>query len=134
MLSMALESIPEANPGPMLVNQPAEDTVMVVVWRGEESVEVEVLRKVELRHVPKCLCNAFHERFPLMCASLTHSEGRTFDDFNDTPFKDAEPNDIYEVAFELTRDMFWFDWADRKCTYSPDPLCDDPEMHLFSLD
>ena len=89
---MALETIPEANPGPLLVNKPAEDTVMVVVWRGEESVVVEVLRTVELRHVQKCLCNSFRERFPLMCASLTDSEGRTFDDFNDTPFKDAVIN------------------------------------------
>ena len=132
---MALETIPEALPAPRHDDgQPAEESVTIVVMRGDEAVEVEVLRAVELRHIQKCLCNTFHERFPLMCATLTNSEERTFDDFNDTPFKDAEPNDIYEVAFELTRDMFWFDWADRRCTPSPDPLCDECEMSLFSLE
>ena len=130
---MALATIPEAIQSQLHVDGPAEESVTIVVMRGDEAVEVEVLRAVELRHIQKCLCNTFHERFPLMCATLTISEGRAFDDFNDTPFKDAEQNDIYEVAFELTRDMFWFDWADRKCTYSPDPLCDS-EMHFFSLE
>ena len=129
---MPLAIIPEAIPGPLLVDEPGNESVTIVVIRGEEAVEVEVLRAVELRHVQKCLCNAFRERFPLMCASLTDSEGQTFDDFNDTPFKDAEPNDIFEVAFELTRDMYWFDWADRRCTPSPDPLSDD--LYLFSLE
>ena len=134
MISMALATIPEAIPGPLLVDEPVEETVKVVILSGGESVEMEVLRDVQLRHVQKCLCNAFRERFPLMCASLTDSGGQTFDDFNDTPFKDAEPNDIFEVAFELTRDMYWFDWADRKCTPSPDPLSDDSELYLFSLE
>ena len=124
---MALATIPEAIPGPLRVDEHGEGSVTIVVVRGEEAVEVEVLRAVELRHIQKCLCNTFHERFPLMCATLTNSEGRTFDDFNDTPFKHAEQNDIYEVAFELTRDMFWFD------SYSPDPSCDS-EMHFFSLE
>ena len=130
---MALATIPEAAQSPLHVDEPAEESVTIVVMRGDEAVEVEVLRAVELRHIQKCLCNTFHERFPLMCATLTNSEERTFDDFNDTPFKDAEQNDIYEVAFELTRDMFWFDWADRRCTPSPNPLCDS-EMHFFSLE
>ena len=131
---MALAPIPRSIPSALHVNEPTEKTVTVVILRGDESVEVEVLREVELRHVQKCLCNAFHERFPLMCANLANSEGRTFDDFNDTPFKNAEPNEIYEITFELTRDMFWFDWADRKCTHSPDPLRDDSEMQMFSLE
>ena len=131
---MPLAIIPEAIPGPLLVDEPGNESVTIVVIRGEEAVEVEVLRAVELRHVQKCLCGAFHERFPLMCATLTDSQGRVFDDFNDTPFKDAEPNDIFEVAFELTRDMYWFDWADRRCTPSPDPLSDDSELYLFSLE
>ena len=131
---MALATIPEAIPGPLRVDEHGEGSVTIVVVRGEKAVEVEVIRAVELRHVQKCLCSAFRERFPLMCASLTDSGGRVFDDFNDTPFKDAEPNDIYEVAFELTRDMFWFDWADRKCTPSPDPLTDDSELYSFSLE
>ena len=131
---MALAPIPRSIQSAPHVNEPTEKTVTVVILRGDESVEVEVLREVELRHVQKCLCNAFHERFPLMCANLANSEGRTFDDFNDTPFKNAEPNEIYEITFELTRDMFWFDWADRRCTHSPDPLCEDSEMHLFSLE
>ena len=76
-LSMALATIPEAIQSPLHVDEPAEETVTVVILRGDESVEVEVLRKVELRHVQKCLCNAFHERFPLMCANLTNAEGRT---------------------------------------------------------
>ena len=129
---MALATIPEAIP--TLVDEPVEETVKVVILSGDESVEVEVLRNMELRHVQKCLCNAFRERFPLMCASLTDAEGQKFDDFNDMPFKNAEPNEIYEVAFELTRDMFWFDWADRKFTPSPDPFCDDSELYLFSLE
>ena len=131
---MALATIPEAIQSPLHVDEPAEETVTVVILRGDESVEVEVLREVELRHVQKCLCNAFHERFPLMCASLTDAEGQTFDDFCDTPFKDAEPNEIFKVTFELTRDMFWFDWADRRCTSSPDPLCDECELSLCSLE
>ena len=131
---MALPTIPEAIPGPLRVDESGDESVTIVVMRGEAAVKVEVLRAVELRHVQKCLCNAFRERFPLMCASLTDSEGQTFDDFNDTPFKDAEPNDIFEVAFELTRDMFWFDWAHRKCTPSPEPLSDDSELYLFSLE
>ena len=131
---MSLATIPEAIPGPLRVDESNDESVKIVVMRGEAAVEVEVLRAVELRHVQKCLCNAFRERFPLMCASLTDSEGRTFDDFNDTPFKDAEPNDIFEVAFELTRDMFWFDWGHRKCSPSPEPLSDDSELHLFSLE
>ena len=131
---MALAPIPRSIQSAPHVNEPTEKTVTVVILRGDESVEVEVLREVELRHVQKCLCNAFHERFPLMCANLANSEGRTFDDFNDTPFKNAEPNEIYEITFELTRDMFWFDWADRKCTHSPDPLRDDSEMQMFSLE
>ena len=131
---MPLAIIPEAIPGPLLVDEPGNESVTIVVIRGEEAVEVEVLRAVELRHVQKCLCKAFRERFPLMCASLTDAEGQKFDDFNDMPFKNAEPNEIYEVAFELTRDMFWFDWADRKFTPSPDPFCDDSELYLFSLE
>ena len=131
---MALETIPEAIPVPLHIDLPAAETITVIVKRGEESVEVEVLRKVELRNVQKCLCASFHERFPLMCATLTNCEGRTFDDFNDMPFKDAKPNDTYEVAFELTRDMFWFDWKDRRCMHSPDPRDDDHEMLLFSLE
>ena len=132
---MALATIPEAIQGPLHVDDQAEETVTVVILRGDESVEVEVLRKVELKHVQQCLCNAFHERFPLMCANLADAEGRTFEDFNDTPFKDAEPNEIFKVTFELTRDMFWFDWADRRCTPSPqDPLCDECELSLFSLE
>ena len=131
---MALATIPEAIPGPLPVDEPVEEIVKVVILRGDESVEVEVLRNVELRHVQKYLCRAFRERFPLMCASLTDSGGQTFGDFNDTPFKDAEPNDIFEVAFELTRNMYWFDWADRKCAPSPDPLSDDSELYLFSLE
>ena len=131
---MALATIPEAIPGPLCVDEHGEESVTIVVVRGEKAVEVEVLRAVELRHVQKCLCNAFRERFPLMCASLTDAEGQKFDDFNDMPFKNTEPNEIYEVAFELTRDMFWFDWADRKFTPSPDPFCDDSELYLFSLE
>ena len=131
---MALATIPEAIPGPLRVDESDDESVTIVVMRGEAAVKVEVLRAVELRHVQKCLCNAFRERFPLMCASLTDAEGQKFDDFNDMPFKNAEPNEIYEVAFELTRDMFWFDWADRKCTPSPDPLSDDSELYLFSLE
>ena len=131
---MALATIPEAIQSQLHVDEPAEETVTVVILRGDESVEVEVLRKVELRHVQKCLCNAFHERFPLMCASLTDAEGQTYDDFCDTPFKDAEPSEIFKVTFELTRDMFWFDWADRRCTPSPDPLFDECELSLFSLE
>ena len=131
---MALATIPEAIPGPLRVDEHGDESVTIVVMRGEAAVEVEVLRAVELRHVQKCLCGAFHERFPLMCASLTDSDGQKFDDFNDTPFTNAEPNDIFEVAFELTRDMFWFDWADRRCTPSPDPLTDDSELYLFSLE
>ena len=131
---MPLAIIPEAIPRPLLVDEPGNESVTIVVIRGEEAVEVEVLRAVELRHVQKCLCKAFRERFPLMCASLTDAEGQKFDDFNDMPFKNAEPNEIYEVAFELTRDMFWFDWADRKFTPSPDPFCDDSELYLFSLE
>ena len=120
---MALETIPEALPAPRHHDdQPAEESVTIVVMRGDEAVEVEVLRAVELRHIQKCLCNTFHERFPLMCATLTNSEERTFDDFNDTPFKDAEQND-----------MFGFDWAEKKCTCSPDPLCDS-EVHFLSLE
>ena len=115
---MALETIPEVIPVPLHIDLPAAETITVIVKRGEESVEVEVLRKVELRNVQKYLCTSFHERFPLMCASLTDAEGQTFDDFCDTPFKDAEPNEIFKVTFELTRDMFWFDWADRKCSPS----------------
>ena len=131
---MALATISEAIQSPLHDSQPVEESVTIVVMRGDESVEVEVPREVELRHLQKRLCNAFHERFPLMCAKLANSEGRTFDDFNDTPFKDAEPNEIYKVTFELTRDMFWFDWADRTCTHSPDPVFEDSEMHLFSLE
>ena len=131
---MPLAIIPEAIPGPLLVDEPGNESVTIVVIRGEEAVEVEVLRAVELRHVQKSLCNAFHERFPLMSATLTNSEGRVFDDFNDTPFKEAEANEIYEVAFELTRDIFWFDWADRRCTHSPDPSSDDSELFFFSLE
>ena len=85
---MALATIPEAIQSQLHVDEPAEETVTVVILRGDESVEVEVLRKVELRHVQKCLCNAFHERFLLMCASLTDTEGQTFDDFiTDKAFK-----------------------------------------------
>ena len=131
---MALETIPETIRSPLHVDQPAAETVTIVVTRGKEAIDVEVPRNVELRHLQKGLCNAFHERFPLMSASLTNCEGRNYDDFADTPFTDAEPNETYEVAFELTRDMFWFDWADRRCTQSPDPLCDISEMHLFSLE
>ena len=131
---MALATIPEAIPGPLRVDEHGEESVTIVVVRGEEAVEVEVLRAVELRHVQKCLCNAFRERFPLMSASLTDSEGQTFDDFSNTPVNDAEPNDIFEVAFELTRDMYWFDFAHRRCTPSPDPLSDDSELYLFSLE
>ena len=131
---MALETIPEALPAPRHDDgQPAEESVTIVVMRGDEAVEVEVRRAVELRHIQKCLCNTFHERFPLMCATLTNSEGRTFDDFNDTPFKDAEQNDIYEVAFELTRDMFWFDWIARKETpprTTPRNVCELPPLSL----
>ena len=76
---MALATIPEAIQSQLHVDEPAEETVTVVILRGDESVEVEVLRKVELRHVQKCLCNAFHERF----------------DFRDTPFEDAEPSEIF---------------------------------------
>lgn len=130
---MPLATIQEAIPGP-LHDEPQADTVIVVAVRGETSVEVEVLRKVELRDIQKDMCNAFKERFPLMCAILTDSNGQIFDDFNDTPFKDAEPNQVYEVTFELTRDMFWFDWGHRKCTPSPEPFSDDSELHLFSLD
>ena len=131
---MASATIPKSIQGPLNVNEPSEKTITVVILCADESVEVEVLREVELRHVQKRLCNAFHESFPLMCAHLANSEGQIFDDFNDTPFKDAEPNEIYKVTFELTRDMFWFDWVDRKCTHSPDPLCNDSEMSLFSLE
>ena len=130
---MPLATIQEAIPGP-LHDEPQADTVIVVAVRGETSVEVEVPRKVELRDIQKDMCNAFKERFPLMCAILTDSNGQIFDDFNDTPFKDAEPNQVYEVTFELTRDMFWFDWGHWKCTPSPEPFSDDSELHLFSLD
>ena len=134
LLCMALLTIPEAIQGPLHEDLQADETVIVVVFRGEDSVVVEVLRKVELRHVQKDLCNAFKERFPLMCANLTDPDGQMFHDFDDMPFKDAEPNRVYEVTFELTRDMFWFDWADRKCSHSPDPQGEDTEMHLFSLE
>ena len=130
---MPLETIQEAIPGP-LYDQPQADTVIVVVVRGKSFVEVEVLRKVELRDIQKDLCKAFKERFPLMCAILTDSNGQIFDDFIDTPFKDAEPKQVYEVTFELTRDMFWFDWGHRRCSPSPEPLSDESELHLFSLE
>ena len=56
---MALETIPEALPAPRHDDgQPAEESVTIVVMRGDEAVEVEVLRAVELRHVQKCLCNS----------------------------------------------------------------------------
>ena len=130
---MPLETIQEAIPSP-LHDEPQADTVIVVVVRGKSFVEVEVLRKVELRDIQKDLCNAFEERFPLMCAILTDSNGQIFDDFIDTPFKDAEQKQVYEVTFELTRDMFWFDWGHRRCSPSPEPLSDDSELHLFSLE
>ena len=132
--SMALETIQETISASLPIDLTSAETITVIVQRGEESIEVEVLRKVELRNVQKCLCTNFHERFPLMCATLTNCERRTFNDFNDMPFEDAEPNDTYEVAFELTRDMFWFDWEDRKSMPTPDPRADDAEMLLFSLE
>ena len=130
---MPLATIQEAIPSSPQ-DKPQADSVIVVVVRGETSVEFEVLRKVELRDIQKDLCNAFKERFPLMCAILTDSNGQIFDEFIDTPFKDAEPNQVYEVTFELTRDMFWFDWGHRKCSPSPEPLSGDSELHFFSLE
>ena len=112
---------------------PFDDTFHIVVEKDGRVVQIEIFREVELRYVQRVLCNTFNERFPLMCAILSDSEGHIFDDFNDKPFEHARPNDVFNVEFELTRDMFWFDWADRKGDGSRDaPLnvCEVPPLSL----
>ena len=51
----------------------------------------------------------------------------------DMPFLDAEPGEIYEVTFQLTRDMYWFDAHARNMRHSP---CQHAEDSVFeaSLD
>ena len=51
---------------------------------GKKTKTLTVQRNVSLRDVQHMLCSAFHERFPLMCASLNVG-GDRFDDFNDYP-------------------------------------------------
>ena len=131
---MASASLEEENPSLLDDELQIEDALYVIVKRGEEFIKLQVVRDIELRHVQRILCNSFRERFPLMLAMLSDSEDRIFDEFNDTPFKHAKQNDIYTVSFDITRDMFWFDWADRKCRPSrltPHNVC---ELPLLSLE
>ena len=51
----------------------------------------------------------------------------------DKPFLDAEPDEVYEVTFQLTRDMFWFDVTARKMQPSPNPDVEASVLE-FSLD
>ena len=52
---------------------------------------------------------------------------------SDLPFLNAEPDEVYEVSFHLTRDMYWFDITTRTFTHSPSPI-DENAILEFSLD
>ena len=131
---MAMASAAGVHPSSRHDILPTEDTLCIVVKNAEHAIQIEVPREVELRYVQRLLCKAFKERFPLMCASLSDSEGRFFDEFSDRPFKCAEPNDVYEIAFALTRDMFWFDWIDRREAPTCSTPCSVRELPPLSLD
>ena len=67
-----------------------------------------------LREVQRELCKAFHQRFPLMAASVGRA-GTTYSDFNDLPFAVAEEGDEMQVTFEQTSDM----WRPFACGILP---------------
>ena len=119
-----------ANTGDVLsANFRDSKTVELTFVSGDKSETFTLERNLALRDVQKLLCSTFRQRFPLMCANLK-SAHRTFADFNDTPFVDAEDLDGFDVEFDTTTDMFFFDLFDRKREPSPDPF----DLSAFSLD
>ena len=72
---------------------------------GPHEVTMTVKKTDSLREVQRELCKAFHQRFPLMAASVVCA-GTTYSDFNDLPFANAEKGEGIQVAFEQTSDMW----------------------------
>ena len=81
---------------------------------GAREVTMTVKKTDPLREVQRELCKAFHQRFPLMAASVVCA-GTTYSDFNDLPFADAENGEEIQVTFEQTNDM----WRPFACGFLP---------------
>ena len=119
MVSLVWESVTYAKPDSPPFVEASEGGVLNAVFETSQSLyEVEVnfragphevtmtVKKTDsLREVQRELCKAFHQRFPLMAASVVCS-GTTYSDFNDLPFAEAENGEEIKVAFEQTHDMW----------------------------
>lgn len=73
------------------------------------SIRLCVRQTTPLRDVQKILVAWLGLSFPLHSATLTGPDGTVSYKFNDTPFANAQSGDMYEVAGELSSDMYFFD-------------------------
>ena len=127
-VSLVRESVTYAKPDSQPFLEASEgDTLNAVFETSQSLYEVEVnfragphkvtmtVKKTDsLREVQRELCKAFHQRFPLMAASVGRA-GTTYSDFNDLPFAVAEEGDEMQVTFEQTSDM----WQPFACGLLP---------------
>ncbi len=76
----------------------------------EESCEVD--RASSLADVQHFLCRLYRQSFPAKKAVLT-SEDNTYDAFGQYPFKTCSEGAIFEVKFENTDEVLFYDKFDR---------------------
>ena len=76
----------------------------------EESYDVE--RTSSLADVQQLLCRLYRQSFPAKKAIMT-SNGLLFDVFVQYPFKNSNEGAMYEVEFENTDEVLFYDKFDR---------------------
>ena len=127
-VSLVWESVTYAKPDSQPFVEASEGDVLNAVFEtgrslhevevrfraGPHEVTMTVKKTDSLREVQRELCKAFHQRFPLMAASVGRA-GTTYSDFNDLPFAVAEEGDEMQVTFEQTSDM----WRPFACGFLP---------------